>query len=187
MRSKGALAILFLIIVAGLAGCYGCAGYNGLVASEESVSQAWADVENQYQRRADLVPTLIEVVESAAAIDEALIREVKDSRKAAERARVMNPSDKEALNDFAARQQRLSASLSSLTRLVQSGQGLQSIEAHRDLLVQLEGTENRIAVARRKYNEVVAEHNQVVRRFPRNLVAGMFGFDALPAFAADVK
>lgn len=187
MRSKGALSILVLLILVGLAGCYGCTGYNGIVASDEAVTQAWADVQNQYQRRTDLVPTLIDVVESAASVDEALIKAVKESKKGVEGVRVPDLSDEASLRRYAEMQARLSGSLSSLTSAVQSDQGLQSIEAHRDLLVQLEGTENRIAVARRKYNDVVAEYNQTVRRFPRNLVAGIFGFEPKPGFTAEAK
>lgn len=184
MRSKGALLILAVIIMAGLAGCYGCTSYNGIVSSDEAVAKAWADVENQYQRRADLVPNLIDVVESAASVDKKLIEAVEESNEAVERLGRADPSDQAALRKFGEMQQRLSASLTSLTQAVQSDQ---SIEAHRDLLVQLEGTENRIAVARRKYNEVVADFNRTVRRFPKNLVAGMFGFEARPAFTAEVK
>lgn len=184
MRSKGALLIVLLVIVAGLAGCYTWAGYNSIVSSDEAVSRAWADVENQYQRRADLVPKLVDVVESAESIDKKLIEAVEQSNEAVERLGHADPSDQEALRRFAALQQRLSGSLAGLTRAIQSDQ---SIEAHRDLLVQLEGTENRIAVARRKYNEIVAEYNRTVRRFPRNLVAGLFGFEPRPAFTAEVK
>jgi len=187
MRSKGTLSILILLILAGLAGCYGCTGYNGIVASDEAVEQAWADIQNQYQRRADLVPALIDVVESAASIDQSLIRAVKESRKGVEGAGVSDPSNQAALQRFAEMQARLSGSLSSLTSAIQSDQGLQSIEAHRDLLVQLEGTENRIAVARRNYNEIVAEYNRTVRRFPKNIVAGAFGFEPKPAFTAEFK
>ena len=184
MRSKGALLIALVVIMAGLAGCYGCTSYNGIVSSDEAVARAWADVENQYQRRADLVPNLIDIVESAASIDKKLIEAVEESNEAVERLGAADPSDQDALKRFAALQQRLSASLTSLTRAVQ---GDQSIEAHRDLLVQLEGTENRIAVARRKYNEIVAEYNRTVRRFPRNVIAGLFGFEPRPAFTAEVK
>ncbi|HUF11148.1 MAG TPA: LemA family protein [Rhodothermales bacterium] len=187
MRSKGALSILVLLIVVGLAGCYGCTSYNGIVASDEAVAQAWADVENQYQRRTDLVPTLMDVVQSAASIDQGLIAAVKDAKKGVDGVRLTDTSDKPALDRYAEAQQQLSSSLSSLTSAIRSDQGLQSIEAHRDLLVQLEGTENRIAVARRNYNDDVAEYNQTVRRFPKNVVAGLFGFEPKPAFTAETK
>jgi LemA protein len=187
MRSRGAIAILVLIIAAGLAGCYGCTGYNDIVASDEAVVQAWADVENQYQRRIDLVPRLIEVVESAESVDRSLIKAVEESREAVEKTRVSDLSDVPSLQRYADRQLKLSSSLTALASAVQSDQGLQSIEAHRDLLVQLEGTENRIAVARRKYNQIVGEYNQSVRRFPKNIVAAFFGFEPRPAFSAEVK
>jgi LemA protein len=187
MRSKGVLFILVIVIIAGLGGCYGCASYNGIVSVDESVSQAWSDVENQYQRRADLVPRLIAVVESAASVDEALIKSVRESQEAARQSAVGDPSDTDGLQRFAEMQQRLSSSLASLTEAVQGDQGLQSIEAHRDLLVQLEGTENRIAVARRNYNDIVADYNQTVRRFPKNLIAGLFGFDTRSGFTAETK
>jgi len=187
MRSKGALAILVLLILVGLGGCYGCTAYNGLVASDEAVTKAWADVENQYQRRVDLVPQLIQVVESAASIDESLIKALEESAEAVEHTRVNNLRDEESLRLFAERQMELGSRLASMTQAIRNADGMGSIEAHRDLLVQMEGTENRIAVARRNYNEVVGEYNRDVRGFPRNMIAGLFGFDPRQAFSAEIK
>ena len=187
MRSKGVLFILAVALMAGLGWCYGCTSYNGLVSSEETVAQAWADVENQYQRRVDLVPPLLEVVKSAASIDRSLIDAVKESEEAVEHTRVMDASDEVSIRRYADRQLELSSNLQRLRIAVQSDEGLQSVEAHRDLLVQIEGTENRIAVARRKYNDVVAEYNQNVRKFPKSLFAGLFGFETRSGFTAETK
>ena len=187
MRSKGVLIILAVVLMAGLGGCYGCASYNGLVSSEETVAQAWSDVENQYQRRVDLVPPLLEVVESASSIDRALIHALKESEEAVEHTRVLDASDEGAIRRYADRQLDLSSNLQRLSSAIRSDQGLQSVEAHRDLLIQIEGTENRIAVARRKYNDVVAEYNQTVRKFPKSLFAGIFGFEPRAGFTAETK
>jgi LemA protein len=184
MRSKGAIAIVILIIMAGLAGCYGCATSNRLVEAEEEVSRAWADVENQYQRRADLVPRLVESVESAADLERDLIVAVNRSREAVLNlaGRGSNPAQVEAFTDV---QNQFSANLQDLVSAASTNPELQSVEAYRDLLVQLEGTENRIAVARKRYNESVSEYNRLVRSFPRSLFAGFLGFDPKPAFASD--
>jgi len=187
MRSKGALAILGVLILAGLSGCYGCTAYNGLVASEEAVTKAWADVENQYQRRVDLVPKLIQVVESAASIDESLIEALEESAEAVEHTFVSDTRDQESLKRFAESQMELGSQLTSMTQAIRSNEGMASIEAHRDLLVQMEGTENRIAVARRNYNDAVGEYNREARGFPRNIIAGIFGFAPRQAFSAEVK
>ena len=185
MRSKGAIGILILLILVGLGGCYGCASNNTMVESEEAVSQAWADVENQYQRRADLVPRLVESVEAAADLERDLVVAVNRSRETAQGLAGGDPSRPDDLDAFMRAQDRFSTDLSKLTAAAGSEPGLNSVEAYRDLLVQLEGTENRIAVARRRYNQSVSEYNQLVRAFPRSLFAGMLGFDPKPAFTSD--
>lgn len=184
MRSKGVIAVLILVIMAGLAGCYGCTTSNRLVEADEEVSRAWADVENQYQRRADLVPQLVQSVESAADLERDLIVSVSRSREAALNlaGRGSNPEQVQAFTDA---QNQFSSDLRDLVTAASTNPELQSVEAYRDLLVQLEGTENRIAVARRHYNQSVSDYNRLVRSFPRSLFAGLLGFDPKPAFTSD--
>ncbi len=185
MRSKGAIAIYFFLILIGLGGCYGCATNNTLVTADEVVIQAWANVENQYQRRADLVPNLIESVEAAADLEKDLVVAVRASLEAASSLANESPSDPDGFRAFMVAQRQFAMDLSRLTAAASSDPGLRSVEAYRDLLVQLEGTENRIAVERRRYNEAVAQYNQLVRRFPRSIFAGIFGFEPKLGFTSD--
>ena len=184
MRSKGVIAIAILLVMVGLAGCYGCVTSNTLVDAEEEVSRAWADVENQYQRRADLVPRLVESVEAAADLERDLIVAVSRSREAALNL-VGRGSTPEDVAAFTNAQERFSADLQDLVKAASRNGELQSVEAYRDLLVQLEGTENRIAIARRRYNQAVSDYNRLVRTFPRSVFAGLLGFDPKPAFTSD--
>ncbi len=185
MRSKGAIGVVVLLILIGLGGCYGCVTNNSLIASDETVSQAWADVENQYQRRSDLVPRLVESVEAAADLERDLVVAVTRSLENAQSLAGSDPSRPEEITAFMRAQDTFASNLRNLTRAVGEDPGLQSVEAYRDLLVQLEGTENRIAVARRKYNQSVSEYNRLVRTFPRSVFAGMLGFRSKPAFTSD--
>jgi LemA protein len=185
MRSKGAIAILILLILAGLGGCLGCMTNNTLVASEEEVTRAWADVENQYQRRSDLVPRLVEAVDAAAELERDLVSALSRSREEAMGLPAVNPSSSDEMERFMRVQNRLEADLRRLTATLGAAGDLQSVEAYRDLLVQLEGTENRIAVARRRYNEAVSEYNQAVRTAPRSVFASILGFEPKPSFVSD--
>lgn len=185
MRSPGAIAILIAALLLGLAGCYGCSVSNTLVGAEEDVNRAWSDVENQYQRRADLVPQLVEAAEAAADLERDLIVAVTRSRAEVLSLGPGNPRSETDLSRFGTAQQRFSEDLSRLTSAAGRHAELQSVEAYRDLLVQIEGTENRIAVARRKYNESVSGYNTLVRTFPRSLYAGMLGHGPIAGFRVD--
>lgn len=185
MRSKGAIGVVILLILVGLGGCYGCATNNTLVEAEELVLKAWADVENQYQRRSDLVPQLVQSVEAAADLERDLVVAVSRSRQAARNLAGGDPSRSENVAAFMRAQDQFASDLSQLTLAAGKDPGLRSVEAYRDLLVQLEGTENRIAVARRNYNQFVSEYNQAVRTFPRSFFARMFGFEPKPVFTSD--
>ncbi len=184
MRSKGAIGIVFLLILVGLGGCYGCAANNTLVEAEEIVLNAWADVENQYQRRSDLVPLLVQSVEAAADLERDLVVAVSRSLQATRNLAGGDSSRPENLTAFMRAQDQFASDLSQLTLAAGADPSLQSVEAYRDLLVQLEGTENRIAVARRKYNQSVSEYNRLVRTFPRSFFAEMLGFEPKPAFTS---
>ena len=152
-------------------------GYNGLIAQREDVDNSWRQVETQYQRRFDLIPNLVSTVKGAASFEQETLTAVTNAR-----TQWMSAGGDRAAQVGAA--QGLDSALSRLIATVESYPQLQATQAFRDLMTQLEGTENRIATARRDYNDVVRDYNVRVKRFPGNLLAGLFGFDAEPGFQA---
>ncbi len=187
MRSKGALATLVLLLVVLFAGCAGVRTYNRLVEADEAVKEAWANLQSAYQRRADLIPNLVETVRGAAAFEQETLREVIEARARATQINltVDDLANPEKVRQFQEAQQQLSGALSRLLVTVERYPQLQSIEAFRDLMVQLEGTENRINVARQRYNEAVRRYNLLVRRFPGNIIARLTGFEPRVPFEAE--
>ena len=162
--------------------------YNRLVGLQESVDGQWANVENVYQRRADLIPNLVETVKGYASHERETLEAVIKAR--AEATQMQAQLTPEALNDpqtmqkFQAVQGELSSALGRLMVVIERYPELKANENFRDLQAQLEGTENRIAVERRRFNETAQDYNTSIRRFPANLVAGMFGFDKKAYFEA---
>ncbi|HSC08696.1 MAG TPA: LemA family protein [Steroidobacteraceae bacterium] len=178
------LAMLSTVILAALlSGC----GYNTLQSSDEQVKAAWSEVLNQYQRRADLVPNLVNVVKGAAAQEKSILEEVTEarSRVGSIQATPELINDEAAFKRFQDAQASLTSALSRLLAVVENYPQLQSIQAYRDLQAQLEGIENRIAVARKRYIEAVQSFNTTVRSFPTNLTAMMFGFKTKPNFTVE--
>ena len=172
--------ILTVLAAAGVSGC----GYNKLQSQDEAVKAAWSEVVNQYQRRADLIPNLVETVKGYAAQEERVLVEVTEAR-AKVGAIQMTPEvldDPEAFARFQAAQGTLTTSLGRLIAVAESYPQLKSDANFRDLQVQLEGTENRITVARNRYIEAVQAYNVTVRSFPTNMTAGMFDFEVKPNF-----
>ena len=151
---------------------YGC-GYNDLQGLDEEVKGAWAEVQNQYQRRADLVPNLVEVVKGAAKFEQETLKQVIDARSKATSVNlsVNDLSNPEAFKRFEEAQRNLSGALSRLLVVVEKYPDLKASQNYRDLQAQLEGTENRIAVARGRYSQKIVEYNKKVRFFPTNLTA----------------
>ncbi len=179
MRSKGFLGLVFLILLVGFVGCSGCSVRNSLVSLEEKVDEQWANVESQYERRAELVPNLIVTARSAADFERGLIDGLTE---AAENVKDISEEiegidDTSQLARFLEAQENLSARLRDLMGEAGSNSTLRATEAFRNLQAQLEGTENRINTARRDYNEAVREYNTRRRRFPSSLFAGIMGFD----------
>ena len=170
-----------VLLAALLSGC----GYNTLQSSDEQVKAAWSEVINQYQRRADLVPNLVNVVKGAAAQEKTILDEVTEarSRVGSIQATPELINDEEAFKRFQDAQAGLTSALSRLLAVVENYPQLQSIQAYRDLQAQLEGIENRITVARKRYIEAVQAFNTTVRSFPTNLTAMMFGFKVKPNFS----
>ncbi len=187
MRSKGTIVALVVVLLVLFAGCAGCNTYNSLIESEERVEQSWGDVETQYQRRADLIPNLVNTVRGAADFEQETLESVTQARARATSINltVDDLSDPARVRAFQQAQSELSGALSRLLAVSENYPQLRATEAFRDLQVQLEGTENRITVARRDYNESVRQYNTQVRRFPSNIFAGMFGFDRRTPFEAD--
>jgi LemA protein len=174
----GAIVSALLLIV-GVGGCWGVGIYNGLVDSEETVESQWAQVENTYQRRADLIPNLVRTVQGSADFERETLEAVVEARARVGQMNVSpeileNPG---AFAQFEQAQDALSSALSRLLVVVERYPEIRSTAAFQDLMVQLEGTENRITVERMRYNEVARDFNAQVRRFPANLLIGLMGWD----------
>jgi LemA protein len=170
----GIVLLLIIIVVS---------GYNGLVGQREEVRKTLANVEAQYQRRADLVPNLVSTVKGAANFEQTTLTQVTEARAKATNTTI-DPSNvtPEQLAEFQAAQGELSQALGRLLAVTENYPELRATENFRDLQSQLEGTENRIAVARKDYNDVSAGYNSRVQTFPTNLTAAIFGFDQFPYF-----
>lgn len=187
MRSKGTLLVLVIVLLVAFAGCAGCGTYNSLVSQEEQVEQAWADVETTYQRRADLIPNLVNTVRGAADFEQETLESVTEARARATSINLTadDLNDPAQVRAFQEAQTELSGALGRLLAVAENYPQLRATEAFRDLQAQLEGTENRINVARTRYNEAVRGYNTSVRRFPANIFAGLFGFERRTPFEAD--
>ncbi|WP_071135237.1 LemA family protein [Millionella massiliensis] len=160
--------------------------YNNLVERSQQVAGQWANVENQYQRRADLIPNLVNTVKGYAQHEESTLEGVVDARAKATQMQ-LNFSDlnEQALAKYAQAQGELSSALNRLMAISEAYPDLKANQNFLDLQTQLEGTENRIATERRRFNETVQSYNVYVQQFPRNLIAGMFGFTPKSFFAAE--
>jgi LemA protein len=159
--------------------------YNKMVQKDEECSKAWANVENAYQRRMDLIPNLVKTVQGAADYEKGTLTEVIEARSKATSVQV-DPSNltEESIAKFQAAQDQLSSALSRLMVVIERYPELQANQNFLELQAQLEGTENRIAVERGKFNETVNDYNSYIRRFPNNIIAGMFNFDKKGYFKA---
>ncbi|MDY6326527.1 MAG: LemA family protein [Bacteroidales bacterium] len=159
--------------------------YNQMVQKDETCSKAWANVENAYQRRMDLIPNLVKTVQGAADYERGTLEAVIEARSKATSVQV-DPSNltEESLAKFQAAQDQLSSALSRLMVVVERYPELKANQNFLELQSELEGTENRIAVERNKYNETVGEYNTYIRRFPNNIIAGLFNFDKKGYFKA---
>jgi LemA protein len=168
------LILLIALMVGGV--------YNNLVGLQEGVNEAWGQVENVYQRRADLIPNLVATVKGAADFEQETLQNVVEARAKVGQMTIEGAPTAAQMQAFQANQGALSSALSRLMVVVERYPELQAVQAYRDLQVQLEGTENRIAVERRRYNEVARNYNTARRRFPAVMIAGFLGFDDKPYF-----
>ena len=178
------LKLFFLAIIAVplLTGC----GYNQMVELEENIDAQWSQVENVYQRRADLIPNLVNTVKGYAKHEQETLQAVVEARSKATGINLSaDQLNEQTLQNFQKAQEGLSSALSRLMVVVERYPDLKANQNFRDLQAQLEGTENRIAVERRKFNEATRAYNTYIRKFPQNIMAGIFNFEPRPYFEAE--
>lgn len=174
--------IAALVMVMSLSSC----NYNSLVEKQQGVDQKWAEVENQYQRRADLIPNLVATVKGYASHESKTLEEVTKARAAATSINInAEELNEETLAKFQQAQNNLTGALKQLLAVSEAYPDLKANQNFRDLQVQLEGTENRITVARNAFTEAVADYNTSIKKFPTVIYAGWFGFEAKPQFKAE--
>jgi LemA protein len=179
----GVLVVLFV----GLLFLIGLGSYNGFVGGSNRVDEAWAQVQNVYQRRSDLIPNLVATVSGAANFEKSTLTEVTEARASVGRVQIdasKAPADAARFEEFQKAQGALSAALSRLLVVAERYPDLKATAGFRDLQVQIEGTENRITVERQKFNQVVRDYNTRIQQFPGVIVARITGFNPRPYFAA---
>ncbi|WP_291813220.1 LemA family protein [Limnobacter sp.] len=176
-------SLFTLMFALTLSGC----GYNTIQTTDEQVKAAWAEVLNQYQRRADLVPNLVNVVKAEANFEQETLTQVVEARSKATSIQATPEliNDPEAFNKFQQAQGELSGALSRLLLITENYPNLKANQGFRDLQTQLEGTENRITVARNRYIKSVQDYNVTVRSFPNNLTAMVMGYEVKPSFTVE--
>ena len=183
--SKFLLSVLGLIVLVAIGGI---SIFNGLVGKQQSVDAAWAQVSNQYQRRADLVPNLVKTVQGSANFEKSTLESVTNARASVGRVTInanKSPENAAQLEEFQKSQGAFGSALQRLLVVAERYPDLKASASFRDLQAQLEGTENRIAVERGRFNEAARNYNTSIRKFPALLFAGMFGFHPKPFFQAD--
>jgi len=179
--------LVMLLFIALVIGLFFWSSYNRLVTLDQEVNKRWGDVQTVYQRRADLIPNLVNTVAGAANFEKSTLTEVTNARASVGRVQLdpaKAPTDAAQLQQFQAAQGQLSNALSRLLLVSERYPELRATRNFQELQAQLEGTENRIAVERNNFNTAVQNFNTAVRRFPTNVIAGMFGFSSKPFFAS---
>jgi len=183
---KGYIVLIVIVAIILIVFFWFRGSYNGMVNMSERVAAQWSNVENQYQRRLDLIPNLVNTVKGYASHEQQTLTEVVNARAQATQTRInFDQLDEATLQRLNRTQGELSSALSRLLAVSESYPDLKANQNFLDLQAQLEGTENRIAVERRKFNEIVREYNAYIRQFPKNIIAGMFGFTPKPYFEAN--
>ncbi|MEO6000281.1 MAG: LemA family protein [Chitinophagaceae bacterium] len=185
MNTRNLTLIIILAAVLLIGGC-GCSSYNGLVQQDETVKNSWNNVQSDYQRRSDLIPNLVNTVKGEANFEQTTLTNVIEARAKATSVKI-DPSNltPEKMQEFQQNQGQLSQALGRLLVVSEQYPTLRANDAFRGLQAQLEGTENRIKVARNDFNGAVATYNVKVRTFPTNIFAGMLGFKPKTGFAAE--
>jgi len=180
-RNLTLLIILGLVLILGV---WGCSGYNGLVSADQNVKKSWGNVETNYQRRTDLYSSVIKTVEASANFEKSTLTEVVAARAKATSINV-DINDQASLDRYQQAQGQLQSSFGKLLAIAENYPDIKTTKAFQDFQTQIEGTENRINVARQDYNKAVEGFNLKVKRFPNNLMAGMFGFKEKAYYKAD--
>ena len=180
------IVVAFLALIALSIGLWVSKAYNGMVTMQETVTSQWGNVETAYQRRSDLIPNFVNTVKGAANFEQTTLTQVIEARSKATSVTI-DPTKMTAENmqQFQAAQGQLSSALSRLMVVVERYPELKATQNFRDLQVELEGTENRISVERKKFNDVAKIFNTYIRKFPQNFIAGMFSFQIKPYFEAE--
>lgn len=183
---KKATPWIVVLLVLAIAVMWSIGAYNGMVTAEEGVETSWSQVENQYQRRADLIPNLVNTVKGYAAHESATLENVIAARAKATQITI-DPANAtpEQLAAYQEAQGQLSQALGRLMAVAEAYPDLKANTNFRDLQAQLEGTENRITVARQNFNDTAKQYNTMIRKFPKNIIASMFGFEKKPYFEAE--
>lgn len=186
MEKKKLSVTAIVLIVLAVIVVWGIGAYNSLVKNEEGVKSAWSQVENVYQRRADLIPNLVATVKGYATHESATLEGVVEARAKATQMTVnVDDLSEEKIAEFQKAQGELGSALGRLMAITEAYPDLKANENFRNLQAQLEGTENRIAVERKAYNQVAQEYNTSIRVFPRNIIASVFGFKVKGYFEAE--
>jgi LemA protein len=170
----------FLLII----GFWGCGGYNGLVSADQGVKKVWSNVETNYQRRTDLYNSVIKTIEGSANFEKSTLKEVMEARSKATQIQV-DINDPASLAAYQKAQANLQGSFSRLMAVAENYPNLKTTDAFRDFQAQIEGTENRINVARQDYNKAIEDYNLRVKKFPGVILARLFGYNEKPFYKAD--
>ena len=185
MKTRNLTLIIVIGLIILIGGC-GCSRYNSMVGADEQVKNKWANVQSDYQRRADLIPNLVNTVKGAAKFEQETLTRVIEARAKATSVNVNSENlTPEKMQEFQQAQAQLSGALSRLLVTVEQYPELKANQNFMDLQKQLEGTENRIKVSRNDFNGAVQGYNNTIRQFPNNIFAGMFGFKVRQPFTAD--
>jgi LemA protein len=182
MKTRSLHFVFFILLIPFLSSC----GYNAMVSKEEATTAAWAQVENVYQRRADLIPNLVNTVKGVADFEKQTLKEVVEARASATQVKVdASNLSPEQIKAFQASQGQLTQALGKLLMVAEQYPQLKATQNFLELQSQLEGTENRISVERQKFNTVVQDYNAYIRKFPQVIYAGWFGFEKKGYFEAE--
>ena len=175
------LLIVFILLF------WGIRTYNGFIKTEEKMVQSWSQVENVYQRRMDLIPNLVSVVKTYSDYENKTLVEVVEKRALQAKQTTLRPEDmtQEQLSGFENAQQLLDDAVSEVIVSIENYPELKAMESYQTFLAQYEGSENRILVERKRYNEMITDYNRTIRKFPNNLIAKLFGFEEKPHFGVE--
>jgi LemA protein len=184
MKTKGFGLIIVIVLILLLGGC-GCNSYNSMVTGNNNVQKAWSNVETNYQRRTDLYNSVVKTIQGSANFEKSTLQAVIEARAKATSVHV-DLSDSNSLAQYQRAQGQLQNSFGRLLAVAEAYPDLKTTQAFQDFQTQIEGTENRINIARRDYNDAATDFNNQVQHFPNNIFAGLFHFQAKPYYKADV-